>query len=222
MHDDRKDELTQPPPEETVERGIPKRFHLPGVILLALIWAAYLWHFNTGMLGWGLSAEALAQGRYENIVLHMFAHGGLLHIVFNSLVLFSLAAPVMTYMGPTPGSYVRFFVFYFLSGLAGAAMFLAFNPQGFIPMVGASGAISGLIGLAARLHSSGAGLIPMSSRQLWLRIWDFVKANLLLIALITVPILLTGGQGGIAWEAHLGGFLVGMLGARWFVDPVYR
>lgn len=208
--------------EVAEDRTIPRRYHIPGAVLLALIWAAYLWHLPQGMLDWGLSARALAEGRYDTIVLHMFAHGGWLHIVFNSLVLFSLAAPVLTYMGHGAASYARFYAFYFLSGLAGAAVFLAFNPNGSIPMVGASGAISGLIGLAARLNSDGTGVVPLASAQLRRKIWSFVKANLILIALITVPILLAGGSGGIAWEAHLGGFLVGLLGARLFVERTYH
>lgn len=204
-------------PVQPVRTEIPKSAHLPGLILLAAIWAAWLWHLPGGMLDWGLSGAALAAGQYQNIALHMFAHAGLMHIGFNSVVLFSLAGPLFTRMGMYPASWLRFYTFYFLSGLAGAGLYLALHPAGTIPMVGASGAISGLIGLVARLSSEHDGLVPLFSAELGRRVWGFVKANLILILLITVPIALMGGAGGIAWEAHLGGFLVGLLCAKLFV-----
>ena len=193
--------------------GLPTSLHIPAAILLAAIWAAWLWHLGEGQSDWGVSGAAMAQGRYENLVLHMFAHAGLVHIGFNSAVLFSLAGPMLSWMGAFPGNWLRFFALYFLSGLAGAGLFLLFNPDGIVPMVGASGAISGLIGLVSRLSPGNRALIPLFSRSMFRRVWDFTKANLVLILLFTVPIFLMGGSGGIAWEAHLGGFLVGILGA---------
>lgn len=209
-----------PPPGEgaVALEPVPRRAHIPGAILLAAIWAAWLYQLTRGgMLEWGLSAAALAGGRTETIATHMFAHAGLMHIGFNSVVLFSLAGPLVARMGSFPASWVRFFVFYALAGLAGAALFVALNPQGTVPMVGASGAISGLIGLVARLSGEHRGLVPLLSGEMARRVWDFTKANLWLVALFAIPVLLLGGSGGIAWEAHLGGFLAGLLGARAFL-----
>lgn len=84
-------------------------------------------------------------------------------------------------------------------------------------MVGASGAISGLIGLAARLSSEHRGLVPLVSAEMGRRVRQFVGMNIWLVAIVAVPVLITGGSGGIAWEAHLGGFLVGLMGARLFL-----
>jgi len=195
--------------------AISRDAHLPGAILLALIWAAWLWHLPQGsMTGWGLSAAALAAGRFDTIVLHMFAHAGLMHIGFNSVVLFSVAGPLLTWMGAAPASWLRFFAFYLFAGFAGAALYLAINPAGVVPVVGASGAISGLIGLLSRLSDEHKGLVPLFSAEMGRRFWHFVRANLWLVLLFTVPVVLFGGGGGIAWEAHLGGFLAGLLGAR--------
>lgn len=200
-----------------LRRHIPKSAHIPGFILLAIIWAAWLWHLPGGMLDWGLSANVVDAGRYENFVLSMFAHAGLLHIGMNSVVLLALAGPLVTRMGRPPAGWLRFFVFYFVAGLAGGVMFVALNLGGVVPAVGASGAISGLIGLVSRISGEHRGLVPLMSAEMARRIWDFVKTNLWLILLFTVPILLSGGSGGIAWEAHLGGFLAGLIGARLFL-----
>ncbi len=211
-HDGR---VAQPPSGEVVElEPVPLRAHLPGAILLAAIWGAYLLHLPGGMLEWGLSGAALAGERYETIGLHMFAHAGLMHIGFNSIVLFSLAGPLITWMGRFPASWLRFFTFYFIAGLAGAALFVALHPESAVPMVGASGAISGLIGLASRLSGEREGLIPLLSAEMARRIWAFAKANFWIVLLFAVLMLIAGGGGGIAWEAHLGGFLLGLLGAR--------
>ena len=49
------------------------------------------------------------------------------------------------------------------------------------------------------------------------RLWDFLKANIWLVVLLSVPFLLSGSGGGIAWEAHLGGFLAGFVAAPLFL-----
>ncbi len=215
---ERPPERSASPPEvqegTTGLSGIPKAAHLPGAILLAAIWAAWLWHLPGGMVQWGLSAATLAAGRFDTIALHMFAHAGLVHIGFNSVVLFGLAGPLVTYMGAPPASWLRFYLFYAIAGLAGAALYLAMHPAGNVPMVGASGAISGLIGLVSRLSDRNGGLVPLFSSEMGRRVWHFARANLWLVLLFAGAMFLLGGGGGIAWEAHLGGFLVGLLGAR--------
>ena len=216
--------MTQTDPAPTADEAAtptrrPFNVQLPGFILLGAIWAAFLLKFNTGMIDWAISMPILSAGRYETLVLHMFAHAGLLHIAFNSYVLFILAGPIASRMGHPPLAWLRFFGFYALAGLAGAAVYLVLNQNSDVPMLGASGAISGLIGIASRLSDRQSQLIPIFSREMAQRIWSFAKANVLLILLITVPIMLAGGSGGIAWEAHLGGFAAGIFGARLFIKP---
>lgn len=201
---------------------LPRGAHAPGLVLLALIWAAWLWHLPEGgdMREWGISAAALAQGRWDTLLLHMFAHAGLLHIAMNSAVLAGFAPILVLAMGGAAGSRlggaVRFFAFYLLAGLAGALLYVAINPGGNIPAVGASGAISGMIGFVSRLDGRG-GLLPVLSGVLGRRIWDFVKANLILIVLFAIPFFLGGTGMLIAWEGHLGGFLFGLFFAGPFV-----
>jgi len=200
-------------------RALPFNVYLPGFILLGLCWAAWLWHLgvNEGdMREWGVSAAALAQGRWDTIYLHMFAHAGLFHILMNSLVLAAFGGPVVWAMGGRLGGALRFFLFYGLSGLCGAALYVGLNPDGNIPAVGASGAISGMIGFVARLGSRGQ-ILSLTSRDMWGRVWDFIKANLILIGIFAIPFFLGGSGIMIAWEGHLGGFLFGLFAAGLFV-----
>ncbi len=203
-------------------RALPANVHIPGAILLALCWAAWGWHLMTtggDMREWGVSAAALAEGRWDTIVLHMFAHAGLFHIGMNSLVLFSFGGPVVWAMGGRLGGAVRFLAFYFLAGLAGAALYVALNPDGNIPAVGASGAISGMIGFISRLGTQGR-VLPFASGMMWARVWDFIKANLILIAIFAIPFFLGGTGILIAWEGHLGGFLFGLFAAGLFARGI--
>lgn len=198
--------------------NLPRGAHAPGLLLLALIWAAWLWHLPQGgdMREWGVSAAALAEGRWEVLGLHMFAHAGLLHIAMNSAVLAGFAPLLVMAMGGPSSGAVRFIVFYLLAGLAGALLYVAINPGGTTPAVGASGAISGMICFVSRLDGRG-GLLPVFSGALGRRIWDFAKANLILIAIFAIPFFLGGTGMLIAWEGHLGGFLFGLLFAGPFV-----
>ena len=204
-------------------RGVtlPKGAHMPGLILLALIWAAWLWHLPDGgdMREWGISAAALAQGRWDTLALYMFAHAGLLHIGMNSAVLAGFAPILVLAMkgrGSMASGGLRFFAFYLLAGLAGGLLYVAINPDGIVPAVGASGAISGMIGFVSRLDGRG-GMLPLLSGALGRRIWDFVKANVILIVLFAIPFFLGGTGMLIAWEGHLGGFLFGLACAGWFL-----
>lgn len=167
------------------------------------------------MREWGISAAALAQGRYDTLWLHMFAHAGLLHIGMNSAVLLGFAGPLVWAMGGGTQGSLRFFVFYLLSGLAGAALYVGLNPSGDIPAVGASGAISGMIGYVARIGNKGQ-LLPLFSSELWRRVWSFAKSNLILIVIFAIPFVFGGSGMLIAWEGHLGGFAFGLLAAGLF------
>jgi membrane associated rhomboid family serine protease len=196
----------------------PRSAQVPGWLLLALCWLAWLWFAvqDRSMADWGVSAAALQEGRYDVLLLTMFAHAGLLHLAMNSAVLAALAPVTVVAMGgPLRGS-GRFFAFYLLAGLAGSLLYVALSPDGSVPAVGASGAISGLIGFVSRLGERGR-LLALFGRELATRIRDFGKANLILIALFALPALLGGGRIMIAWEAHLGGFLFGLLTAAWFL-----
>src|SRR4030095_15839380 len=131
---------------------VPWHAQIPGAMLAAGMGLAWLLHIGSGgMAAWGVSGTVLAQGRLETIALHMFAHGGLLHILMNGSALVAISGPLIARLGNVPESWLRYSALFVLSGLAGMAVFLLIHPKGNVPMLGASGAIYGLLGLLLRL-----------------------------------------------------------------------
>ncbi|MDO7842780.1 rhomboid family intramembrane serine protease [Sphingomonas immobilis] len=199
---------------------MPRSAKAPGWLLAAPMIAAFLYYFvrypEYGMYDWGVSGQALAEGRWWTLLIHMFAHGGILHIAMNMAVLIGLSPILVLRLGRAPTSWVRYFGLFFVSGLAGAAVYLAINPHGAVPMLGASGAIYGLVGALLRVSPDGPGLMPLWSREMALAVRRFVTDNLLLIVIFTVPAFLSGSGGGLAWEAHVGGFAFGLIAGPLF------
>lgn len=190
----------------------------PAIVIALLCVAAWLYQIFSGTTAdWGLSGAALAQGRFETLLLHMFAHGGLFHLFMNMAVLVAIGGPLVARLGPPPLGWLRFLALYVLGGLAGAALYLALHPTGTVPMVGASGAIYGLLGLFVRLPSGTGGLLSLRSGRIRRIGWDLVLQNIFLFALLAVMAWSNGTQGGLAWEAHLGGFLFGLLAGPKFL-----
>lgn len=194
----------------------------PGALLipaLIAVFAAQVFWLPDMGLDHALSAQALRQGRWETLVTHMFLHGGLIHLFFNASALSALQTPVCDALGRTARGLLWFFVLYLLAGLAGAGAFLALNPDGATPVVGASGAICGLWGAASRVATAQGRLTGLFSRQSLLNLRNFTLMNLLLVGIFLLPQLLAGGgemRSYIAWEAHAGGYLVGLLLVPWF------
>ncbi len=87
---------------------------------------------------------------WTSFVTHIFVHGGVVHLVINCAWLLAFGGAVATRIGSA-----RFLILTVLTGIAGAALFLAFNWGRAVPMVGASGAVSGLMGCAFRFFFSG-------------------------------------------------------------------
>ncbi len=165
--------------------------------------------FVGGPERWGLSSEALAEGRWFTVATHMFVHGGLMHLWMNLGGVMALTPPVLIGLGGYRCGWGRYLALYAISGLLGAALYLALHPGGVVPMVGASGALCGLWGALSRIGPDG-GIVPIRSGPVWVQVKAFAKMNLILFVLLFVLVRMSGGVGGLAWEAHLGGFLFGL------------
>lgn len=197
-----------------LDEATRRRRLVPVLALAVPMIAAYLAFFLSpeGMNAWAVSGPRLAQGEYQTILLHMFAHGGLMHIGFNMMALFAIGPAVMERLGSLSLRTVAgLLALFFLTGLAGMGAWLAINPQSPIPMLGASGAIFGLLGAILRQPDPLASPIPLFSRAMGNAFLTFGKLHLPLIALFAIPLLFGSGFFGLAWEAHLGGFVAGIL-----------
>lgn len=162
---------------------------------------------------------------------HMFLHGDWMHLALNSAWLLAFGGAIAARTGA-----LRFYLFFLLCGLAGAGAFYAANVDLMQPMIGASGGISGLMGGVLRilfpaLDSGGFRRLredPGSVRLMTLaealtdRRVLATSAILVVINLLTIVGFGAAQSGaGIAWEAHLGGYVVGLF-TYGFFDNVLR
>jgi rhomboid protease GluP len=155
---------------------------------------------------WGaLSGWALEHGRWWTLVTHMFLHANWLHIGMNASVALSVSTPVALAMGRGVVGFVKFWVLFLLCGLVGGLAFVAIEPAN-VPALGASGAISGLWGAMVRIPSAPGPLEPPWSRRALALSVPFLLVNVLLMAALA-----RFGILPVAWEAHLGGFVAGLV-----------
>lgn len=138
----------------------------------------------------------------------MFLHGGFFHIAGNMLYLWIFGNNVEDSMG-----HARFIVFYFLAGIFAAAAQLLYDPNSNVPMVGASGAVSGILGAYLVLY-------PYARVKTLLFIIIFVKiVELPAILLLTLWFFMQVAYShleGVAWYAHIGGFVFGLVTIKLF------
>jgi len=140
-----------------------------------------------------------------SVVVSMFLHAGLLHLGGNMWSLWIFGNNVEDAFGT--GGYL---VLYFLSGVAATLGFVALNPATTVPLVGASGAISGVMGAYLVLYPR-ARVVSVFPILFFLPI--AVPAALFLVFWFVAQFALIGGASGVAWEAHVAGFLFGAAAA---------
>lgn len=137
----------------------------------------------------------------------MFMHGGLLHLGGNMLYLWIFGNNIEDAMTRT-----RFIVFYLLCGVIATVSHALLNPSSPVPLIGASGAVSGILGAYLLLYPR-AKVLTLIFFGFFVRMVP-INAMFVLIFWFVLQFLsaLTsaGGGGGVAWFAHIGGFLAGM------------
>jgi membrane associated rhomboid family serine protease len=190
---------------------------LPAFVLFAVFGAVLAVEIAaSGPMPWAVSGQALAEGRWHTLVAHMVAHSGPWHLLLNASVLLPLTPLAMVRLGVGPAGWRRFAALYVGSALAGAALFLAINPPG-VPMVGSSGAIFGLWGAVARIGADGR-MVPLWSSRIRDEVLLVAWLNLVMAGIGYAMVRMEAG-GGVAWEAHIGGFLFGLLVMPWLAPP---
>ncbi|MEW5826059.1 MAG: rhomboid family intramembrane serine protease [Candidatus Bipolaricaulota bacterium] len=141
------------------------------------------------------------------LISSLFLHGGLMHLVGNMLYLWVFGDNVEDAMGRA-----RFLLFYLLCGAAAAMAQIAFSPSSSIPLLGASGAIAGVLGAYLTLFPT-ARVLTLIPIFFFVRL---VAVPAVLVLGIWFALQLFNGVGslgvssGVAWFAHIGGFLAGL------------
>jgi membrane associated rhomboid family serine protease len=153
-------------------------------------------------------------GNYFTLLSSMFLHGGWMHIIGNMWSLWIFGDNVEDRMGRG-----GFLLFYLLSGLAAGAVHVVTNPASRVPTVGASGAIAGVMGAYLLLfpHASVVTMVPIF---FFLQVVEIPAVFFLGFWFLsqlfsgTLSLAAAGPQAaGVAWWAHIGGFVVGFLWA---------
>ncbi|HEY3160416.1 MAG TPA: rhomboid family intramembrane serine protease [Vicinamibacterales bacterium] len=210
---------------------IPLRDIIPSrttpVVTIALITInvlVFLYELSLGRavdaftLYWGLVPAAFS---WVTILTSMFLHGGIMHVAGNMLYLWIFGDNVEDRMG-----HGRFLVFYLLCGAAAALAQTITQPDSVIPMVGASGAIAGVMGAYFVLYPKSriVTLVPLFfffqvievPAIVFLGIWFIMQFISGLGSIVTVA---AGSTGGIAFWAHVAGFVAGISGVVVFRRP---
>lgn len=238
-------------------RREPPAFNVPGPVLalLMLMLAVFVLFNNSSeemqaaMIGWlavfparylPAGGEIYAwpggvAGDGWTLITYTFMHGSWTHLIVNSVWLLAFGSALARRLGAT-----RFFLFYFVCGIAGAWLHIVINAGSLVPVVGASAALSGLMGGAARFifladgplgglmlrGPDGRPAMPRGRMSLGEALTD--RRSLIFIVVwmginfLFGPTGLSaafGASGLVAWEAHMGGFLAGLL-LFGFFDPL--
>ena len=143
--------------------------------------------------------------RYLTPLTAMFVHGGLLHLAGNMLYLWIFGNNVEDALG-----HGRFMLFYLASGLAASAVHILVYPDSTMPIIGASGAIAGVLGAYFLMYPR-ARVTTLVFVFIIIRLVK-IPAGLLLGAwLVLQMVSAASSQPGVAWFAHIGGFLTGIV-----------
>ncbi|NPA12591.1 MAG: rhomboid family intramembrane serine protease [Aquificae bacterium] len=208
-----------------IKDDIPtKSFPILTILLIVVNVAIFLYEitlppkqFEIFVRTYGFLPIDLVYFRFDKAITSMFLHGNFAHLFGNMLFLWVFGNNVEDALGK-----VKFIIFYILSGIGAAVMqasisLLAGSVD--IPMIGASGAISGILAAYIKLypHAKVLTIIPpfffmafVLPAWFFIGYWFFIQV---LFAMITPP-----GVGGVAWYAHIGGFLTGWV----LIDLLYK
>jgi membrane associated rhomboid family serine protease len=197
----------------------PLRFPLATVLVIAVNFLIFFFELaggDTFINRWSMvPADIIAGRNWITILTAMFMHAGWLHILGNMLFLWVFGPAIEDVMGSW-----RYLFFYLLGGLAATAAQVLIDPSSTIPNLGASGAIAAVMGAFLITY-------PRDRIRTLLLLGWFIRVTFLpavvlvgvwfLIQLVSqVGALAATDQGGVAYAAHIGGFIFGMIAARLF------
>jgi membrane associated rhomboid family serine protease len=213
-----------------IHTAIPSRY--PPVVIWTLIAAnCVVFLIQNSMSSWELNRFllhfALIPARYFDVVARgtldlsaddllpfvtmMFLHGGWLHLIFNMWTLWLFGPTIEDRLG-----HGRFLAFYLACGVAASVAHTLLNPTSTVPALGASGAIAGVLGCFMGLFPLArvVVVVPIVFIPLFFEVPAFVFIGLWFLLQLfqgTAELLLPSSSGGVAWWAHVGGFVAGLL-----------
>lgn len=163
-------------------------------------------HFERALAG---SAAYPIPTTLLTILTSMFLHGGWLHIIFNMWFLWIFGDNIEDYLG-----HFTYLIFYLLCGTAAAVTQIALAPNSTIPTIGASGAIAGVMGAYVLLYPRAKVLtlvvLIVFFTFWWIPAWVFL-GYWFLLQFFSASITVHQASGGVAFGAHVGGFLTGLI-----------
>lgn len=204
------------PPRERI-------FNAPLLALAVAVSMPALHLFQSGALGQWMNLAFvpadLGQGRWGGLVSSMLLHGNWPHALMNAVGALTFGAPVARLLSGAAGV-GAFFTLYVGAGVFGALGYGLFHLSSVDPLVGASGAVFGLIGAATRLLGGQGKVLGLTERPVVTASIAWMAVNAVIGLIGFAP----GAEGArIAWEAHAFGFLFGILAigplARLFGTP---
>jgi membrane associated rhomboid family serine protease len=157
----------------------------------------------------------LQYGRWETLLTPLLLHGGWIHTLMNAAAALAFGAPVARLLGLRAGGALAFFGFYLVCGALSSLGYVLAHPGSLDPVIGASGAVSGLMGAASRLIDQRGRLGPIISRSAVSMAVAWIVVNLIIGY---VPVMPGADGAGIAWEAHVAGYFAGLL----LIGPLAR
>jgi membrane associated rhomboid family serine protease len=207
-------------PLRSTERVVSKSFATG--TLIAINVAVFLYQLSLGyglepfVERWGIVPDAIS-GHLSTLFTAMFLHGGWMHLIGNMLFLWVFGRNVEDLIGSG-----RFLLFYLLVGLISGAVQIIANPYSRIPTIGASGAIAGVMG-AYLVKFPRTRIVTLVPIIIFITTME-IPAALMLLWWFVVQLASGFGSlgerdytgGGVAWFAHVGGFVAGMLLIRAF------
>jgi membrane associated rhomboid family serine protease len=170
-------------------------------------------------MGDGLVCSTDPGRQISHLITSMFLHGSWMHLLGNMWFLWIFGNNVEDSMGHS-----RFVVFYFLCGLAAAFAQIVASPSSPIPMVGASGAISGVMGGYLVLYPRVRvfAILPLGFFFTTIAVPAWVMLGYwFVIQFVSGLVSFGGDKGGVAFWAHIGGFVAGVVFIKLFARPEY-
>lgn len=161
-------------------------------------------------MSYAFSPALLAEGHWQRLFTALFLHGNWPHALMNAGFCLAFGTPVARHFGERLGGAALFFLFYLVCGALSSLGYAALHPGEQSALVGASGAVSGLMGAAARLIAGQGRVGPILSRTVlgMGAIWFAINA---VVGVLGSGLLPGSENATVAWEAHIAGFVAGVL-----------